>query len=324
MAGTAAALALQFSSARSARALARSSARAAAAPAHRAPAPRALLISNSKVAGLDYLDHAEAHIKDFLGEPGGSVLFVPFALAAATATRPGRRRASRPGDARLSMHEFDTAARRAAVREAACLFVGGGNTYRLLGVAGDPRLAARRASRRARCGTSAARRAPTSRARRYGTPTTCRSCGQRPGGPRPAPFQINTTTSTRPRAAPHGRDARRLEEFMEENAVPIVALREGSVLVRGGAAATPSAPPRRRAGELGRRASTRARRRELAAANRSTSWRRPEAMRPRCLTRLFSRAPRRGRWRRQVQERMTACRLCGWARRGRPGPAARV
>ena len=43
------------------------------------PEKRLLLLSNSKNAGSGYLDHAEPHIKDFLGQNVRQVLFVPFA-----------------------------------------------------------------------------------------------------------------------------------------------------------------------------------------------------------------------------------------------------
>lgn len=96
---------------------------------------RALLISNSKISGLGYLDHVEEHITRFLGEldTASFVLFVPYALADRDAyTSVVRTRLGAMGYTVRSLHEFRTAeARRAAVRDAACLFVGGGNTYRL-------------------------------------------------------------------------------------------------------------------------------------------------------------------------------------------------
>src|SRR5262245_58318942 len=40
---------------------------------------RILLLSNSRNDGQGYLEHAEAHVKDFLGASVRRVLFIPFA-----------------------------------------------------------------------------------------------------------------------------------------------------------------------------------------------------------------------------------------------------
>ena len=98
---------------------------------------RCLLISNSKLFGLEYLDHVEAHLTDFLGDAlgrGGYVLFVPWAQADLDAyAEKARARFARMGVALRSIHEFESdAAKRAAVRAAAAIFVGGGNTFKLL------------------------------------------------------------------------------------------------------------------------------------------------------------------------------------------------
>lgn len=94
----------------------------------------ALLISNSKLAGLGYLDHVETHVKEFLGNMSGFVLFVPYALADRDGyTAKARARFAQMGYDLRSLHEYGTPeARLSAVHEASCLFVGGGNTYRLL------------------------------------------------------------------------------------------------------------------------------------------------------------------------------------------------
>ena len=47
-------------------------------PYARGAKKRCLLISNSKLAGLEYLDHALEHISSFLGE-SANILFVPYA-----------------------------------------------------------------------------------------------------------------------------------------------------------------------------------------------------------------------------------------------------
>jgi dipeptidase E len=91
---------------------------------------RVLLISNSTLYGSGYLDHAEKEIRSFLGSVKG-VLFVPFALYdrdayAATA----RDRFQKMGYRLESIHAAVDAQQ--AVRSAEAIFIGGGNTFRLL------------------------------------------------------------------------------------------------------------------------------------------------------------------------------------------------
>jgi len=91
---------------------------------------RLLLISNSRSVGGGYLDHCEAEIKDFLGGIS-PVLFVPFALHDRDAyARLTRERLGRMGHETVSLHETGDPVE--AVRQARALFVGGGNTFRLL------------------------------------------------------------------------------------------------------------------------------------------------------------------------------------------------
>lgn len=91
---------------------------------------RVLLISNSTLYGSSYLDHAEAEIRDFLGNVR-SVLFVPFALYdrdayAATA----HERFQKMGHGLESIHTASDPQQ--AVNDAEAIFIGGGNTFRLL------------------------------------------------------------------------------------------------------------------------------------------------------------------------------------------------
>jgi dipeptidase E len=91
---------------------------------------RVLLISSSNVHGTGYLDHAEPEIRDFLG-PVRRVLFVPWALRDLDGyAAKARERFGRMGFGVDSIHEAPDAAR--AVEEAEAVFVGGGNTFRLL------------------------------------------------------------------------------------------------------------------------------------------------------------------------------------------------
>lgn len=91
---------------------------------------RVLLISNSTLYGSGYLDHAEKEIRSFIGS-AAKVLFVPFALYdrdayAATA----RARFQKMGYGLESIHTATDA--QLAVKQAEAIFIGGGNTFRLL------------------------------------------------------------------------------------------------------------------------------------------------------------------------------------------------
>jgi len=91
---------------------------------------RVLSISNSTLYGSGYLDHAESEIRSFLGEVK-RVLFVPYALFdrdkyAATA----HQRFQKMGYELTSIHTASSPI--AAVNETDAIFIGGGNTFRLL------------------------------------------------------------------------------------------------------------------------------------------------------------------------------------------------
>ena len=91
---------------------------------------RLLLISNSTLYGSGYLDHAEKEIRSFLGTVG-RVLFIPFAQRDWNAyAAAARRRLMAMGYEVNSVHE--TADQKQAVNVAEAVFVGGGNTFRLL------------------------------------------------------------------------------------------------------------------------------------------------------------------------------------------------
>ncbi len=91
---------------------------------------RVLLISNSTLYGSGYLDHAESEIRDFLGDLK-SALFVPYALYDRDAyASTARERFERMGYELSSIHTSPDP--RAAVAEAEVVFIGGGNTFRLL------------------------------------------------------------------------------------------------------------------------------------------------------------------------------------------------
>src|SRR6476620_10582564 len=89
-----------------------------------------LLISNSTMHGTGYLDHAEAAIRELLGNRR-EILFVPFALHDRLAyTERARERFARVG---YRVHAAtEAAARSLQLDQMDAIFVGGGNTFRLL------------------------------------------------------------------------------------------------------------------------------------------------------------------------------------------------
>ena len=91
---------------------------------------RVLLISNSTVYGRGYLDHVEYEIKSFLGS-ARRVLFFPFALHDRDAYTANVRK--RFGGMDYSVESaHDAAVPQKAVEETDAIFIGGGNTFRLL------------------------------------------------------------------------------------------------------------------------------------------------------------------------------------------------
>ena len=92
-----------------------------------------LLISNSTLHGSGYLDHAEREIREALGAIK-RVLFVPFALYNRDAyAAQARKRFEEMGYALESIHNAtDPKAARNQVDKAEAIFIGGGNTFRLL------------------------------------------------------------------------------------------------------------------------------------------------------------------------------------------------
>ena len=89
-----------------------------------------LLISNSTLHGSGFLDHAESEIHDFLGAVK-RVTFVPFALQDLDGYASKTK-------SRLQAMGFDSDSLHAAsdkhqaVNDAEAIFIGGGNTFRLL------------------------------------------------------------------------------------------------------------------------------------------------------------------------------------------------
>jgi dipeptidase E len=197
------------------------------------PHDRVLLISNSTVYGRGYLDHVESEIKSFLGS-ARRVLFFPFALHDREGyTATARTRFATMGYSIESAHE--TAVPQKAVEETDAIFIGGGNTFRLLKALEDLDLIQ-----------------PIRRKIRNGAPYIGSSAGSNVAGP-----TIKTTKDmpiVQPRSfdslslvpfqiSPHYLDPdpnsthmgetqeERILQFLEENDTPVIGIREGAWLL---------------------------------------------------------------------------------------------
>nr|XP_057937605.1 alpha-aspartyl dipeptidase-like isoform X2 [Doryrhamphus excisus]XP_057937606.1 alpha-aspartyl dipeptidase-like isoform X2 [Doryrhamphus excisus] len=92
---------------------------------------RLLLVSNSTLHGSGYLDHCQEHIAHFLGRNVKRVLFVPYALHDRDAyAETARKKLKTLGYELDSIHDAPDPID--AVNKAEAIFIGGGNTFRLL------------------------------------------------------------------------------------------------------------------------------------------------------------------------------------------------
>lgn len=88
-------------------------------------------MSNSTLHGSGYLDHCQSNISQFFGKNVKRVLFVPYALHDRDAyTKTARDKFKTLGYEVHSIHEASDPVD--AVRKAEGIFIGGGNTFRLL------------------------------------------------------------------------------------------------------------------------------------------------------------------------------------------------
>jgi dipeptidase E len=193
---------------------------------------RILLISNSTLFGSGYLDHAEPEIRDFLGDVK-RVLFVPFALYDRDAyAASASERFKRMGYELTSVHDR-VVDRFQAVAETDAIFIGGGNTFRLLKTLYDQSLLE-----------------PIRQRVAEGIPYIGSSAGSNVAGP------TIKTTNDMPIVQPPSFDAlglvsfqlnphyldpdpnskhmgetreKRIQEFLEENDTPVLGLREGAM-----------------------------------------------------------------------------------------------
>jgi len=193
---------------------------------------RLLLISNSTLHGSGYLDHAEAEIRSFLGD-AKRLLFMPYALFdrdayAATA----QKRFERMGYALTSIHTAANAAQ--AVKDTDAIFIGGGNTFRLLKALYDFDLLgpirARVAEGMPYIGSSAGSNvaAPTIKTTNdmpIVQPPSFDALGL-------VSFQLNPHYLDPDQNSKHMGETReeRIRQFLEENDTPVVGLREGAML----------------------------------------------------------------------------------------------
>jgi dipeptidase E len=193
---------------------------------------RLLLISNSTLYGSGYLDHAEGEIRDFLGSVT-QLLFIPFALHNRDAyASQARERFKAMGYELESAHEVADA--RQAVHNAEALFIGGGNTFRLLKALYDFDLLLPIRQRVAQgmpyMGSSAGSNVAC---------PTIRTTNDMPIVQPPSfaalglvTFQINPHYLDPDPQSTHKGETReeRLMQFLEENPTAVVGLREGAML----------------------------------------------------------------------------------------------
>jgi dipeptidase E len=191
---------------------------------------RILLISNSTVHGRGYLDHVEHEIQRFLG-PAGRVLFFPHALHDRESyAANAKKRFAAMGYVLESAHAIKHVPN--AIEEADAIFIGGGNTFRLLKALQDLDWIE-----------------PIRARVRNGAPYIGSSAGSNVAGPtikttndmpivRPrsfdalglVPFQINPHFLDADPDSTHMGETReqRILQFLEENETPVLGIREGA------------------------------------------------------------------------------------------------
>jgi dipeptidase E len=192
-----------------------------------------LLISNSTVHGREYLDHVESEIRNVLGSPK-SVLFFPYALF--DRDEYAAKAKARFADMGYTIHSAHVAkSPKKAIAEADAIFIGGGNTFRLLKALQDLGLLE-----------------PIRTKLRSGAPYIGSSAGSNVAGPtikttkdmpivQPqsfdslglVPFQISPHFQDPDPNSTHMGETQeeRILQFLEENETPVVGIREGAWLL---------------------------------------------------------------------------------------------
>src|SRR6266446_4985597 len=193
---------------------------------------RILLISTSTMYSRGYLDHVEQPIKSFLGH-ATKILFFPFALHDRdTYAAKAKARFAAMGYSVEAAHAVPDA--REAIEQTDAIFVGGGNTFRLLKALQDLDL------------LEAIRRKV-----KTGMPYIGSSAGSNVAGPtirttkdmpivepssfdslRLVPFQISPHYLDPDPTSTHMGETQeeRIVQFLEENETPVVGIREGAWL----------------------------------------------------------------------------------------------
>jgi dipeptidase E len=193
---------------------------------------RLLLLSTSTLHGSGYLDYAETDIREFFGK-SARVLFVPYALADRDGySDTASKRFARMGYDLYPIHQEDDPAR--AIGRADNIFIGGGNTFRLLKTLYDEHIVELIAER--------VREGMPFMGSSAGTNMACPTLKTTNDMPIVQPpsfkglgvidFQINPHYVDPDPNSRHMGETReeRLRQYLEENDVPVIGLREGSIL----------------------------------------------------------------------------------------------
>lgn len=193
---------------------------------------RLLLISNSTQHGQGFLDHVESELQDFLGT-ARRVLFVPFAMFDRDAyAEQVRARLRAMNYSVQSLHSVVHA--KHALARAEAIFVGGGNTFRLLKTLYDcgviPDMRRRVAKGTPYVGSSA------------GSIVACPTLKTTKDMPIVEPRSFDALGLVAFQISPHYLDPDpssthmgetqedRIQQFLEENREAVIGLREGSFL----------------------------------------------------------------------------------------------
>ena len=199
---------------------------------------RLLLISNSTQSGSGYLDHCAGAITSILASAASRVLFVPYAIFDRDAyAAKARARFEALGFALDSAHDAREGPV-AAVERAQALFIGGGNTFRLIDALWRHALV-EPIRRRALAGMPYIGSSA-------GSNVACPSIRTTNDMPIVQPLSLEALNLVPFNINPHYEDAipgsthmaetreQRIAEFHEENIPPVVGLRDGAWLAVNG------------------------------------------------------------------------------------------
>ena len=197
---------------------------------------KVLLVSNSTVYGRGYLDHVEEEITNFL-TGAGRLLFFPFALYDRNGyAARAKTRFTAMGYSMESVHQTDNPQK--AIEQTDAIFIGGGNTFRLLKALQDLDFI-EAIQRRVKAG---ALYIGSSAGSNVAAPTIKTTKDM----PIVQPRSFDALGLVQFQISPHYLDANptsehmgetqeeRILQFLEENDTPVVGLREGAwLLVEG-------------------------------------------------------------------------------------------